>query len=469
MKKDGDGEGEKMDTKKKFRGIASAAIKVFTAFTVIIMLFHVNVIAFESPVVVSVEPSYLKVSPGDEFTVNITVDPEENEIYGAQYELCFNNSLLRVLSQNKGSFLSQDGAETFIFINDISNHPGKTEYAETRIGVKNGVTKPGALAKIGFEVRSSGVSELCFGEVILSDPDGYGILNVTVNNGTVETTGSQPPSPFLVSGYVFYENGSECIKPCVNLTNLNTSKEWQADTHADYNYYQLVGARGFEINASEILRFEVTSPDGSQAKVFNHTINETEINRGGLFDFNITLESLAKPDLVITKAWVCWSDNCTICYNVTNIGNGTAPAGHNTTLFVDGVVVAHDPVHKVLAPGDSYIGCFKDYNWTYTPPDDNITVCADNNSTIDESNETNNCLTNIWTCGDINCDRAVDMSDVIDLLYYVGYPGQYTICNHWAADVNYDKRIDLSDVIDLLYYVGYPGQYELKCCCKISS
>ena len=185
----------KMDTEKKFEGIASAAVKVFTAFTVIIMLFHVNAIAFGSPVVVSVEPSYLKVSPGDEFTVNITVDPEENEIYGAQYELCFNNSLLRVLSQNKGSFLSQDGAETFIPINEISNHPGKTEYAETRIGVKNGVTKPGALAKIGFEVRSSGVSELCFGEVILSDPDGYGILNVTVNNGTVETTGSQPSSP----------------------------------------------------------------------------------------------------------------------------------------------------------------------------------------------------------------------------------------------------------------------------------
>jgi len=132
-------------------------------------------------------------------------------------------------------------------------------------------------------------------------------------------------------------------------------------------------------------------------------------------------------------------------------------------------VVAHDPVHKVLAPGDSYIGCFKDYNWTYTPPGDNITVCADNDNIVAESNETNNCFTNMWKCGDVNCDKAVDMSDVIDLLYYVGYPSQYRICNEWAADVNCDKSIDMSDVIDLLYYVGYPGQYELKCCCKISS
>ncbi len=61
---------------------------------------------------------------------------------------------------------------------------------------------------------------------------------------------------------------------------------------------------------------------------------------------------------------------------------------------------------------------------------------------------------NCWRCG-----------DVIDLLYYVGYPGQYTICNQWSADVNCDIAIDMSDVIDLLYHVGYPELYELKCCC----
>jgi len=174
-----------------------------------------------------------------------------------------------------------------------------------------------------------------------------------------------------------------------------------------------------------------------------------------------------KPDLVITDKWVNWPDKCTICYNVTNIGNGTASAGHNTSLYVDGAEVAYDTVPVVLIPGGSHIGCFN-YTWTYTPPSDKITICADCNKTIAESNEGNNCRTNIWTCGDVNCDEVVDMSDVIDLLYYVGYPGQYTICNEWAADVNCDKVIDMSDVIDLLYYIGYPGQYKLKCCCKIS-
>ena len=69
------------------------------------------------------------------------------------------------------------------------------------------------------------------------------------------------------------------------------------------------------------------------------------------------------------------------------------------------------------------------------------------------------------TCGDVNGDGAVDMSDVIDLLYYVGYPGHYTICNEWSADVNCDMQINMSDVRALLNYVGYPGQNELNCCC----
>jgi subtilase family serine protease len=73
-------------------------------------------------------------------------------------------------------------------------------------------------------------------------------------------------------------------------------------------------------------------------------------------------------------------------------------------------MITHVPVD--LAPGESYIGCFNGYTWTYTPPSDDITVCADNNETIVELDETNNCLTNIWACGDVNGDGKVTMSDV---------------------------------------------------------
>jgi len=189
------------------------------------------------------------------------------------------------------------------------------------------------------------------------------LLAVTICIAVVAPTAAQP-TPFMISGYVFYENGTACNNPTVNITNTNTSEDWNADTNATSNYYKLILANGTDVNVTEILRFNATSPpDGSQSKVVNHTVNETEVNNGGLFNFNITL--------------------------------APAPTG---------------------------------------------------------------------ICGDVNEDGDVNMLDVIDVLYYVSYPGEYTIGSAWAADVNCDTRIDMLDVIDLLYYVSYPGEYELGCC-----
>jgi parallel beta-helix repeat protein len=173
---------------------------------------------------------------------------------------------------------------------------------------------------------------------------------------------------------------------------------------------------------------------------------------------------LIQADLEITGTWICWPDSCTICYNVTNIGTGTAPACHNTALYVDGVAVTHDHVPVDLAPNASFIGWFDDYTWRYTPPSDNITVCADNNETIDELDETNNCVTNIWMCGDVNCDGKVTMSDVRKMFNRYLDPN-YPLDLPWAADVNCDGKVTMSDVRKVFNRYLDPG-YELECCCE---
>ena len=440
-------------------------MKYRIAAMIMVMILAISQTA--SAATISVEPSYLNVTPGEEFSVNITIYPGGDEIYGAQYTLHFDNILLRALSQNKGPFLSQDGNSTHVYKNDFDNALGETKYGEARIGEVGGVTNPGVLATIDFEVRSSGVSKLQFDKVKLFYPTGYEIQNVTVNNGTVETTGAQPSSPFLVSGYVFYENGSVCNNPHVNITNLNTSEEWHAETSPTSNYYQHVLANGTDITAGEVLQFEVTSPYGCQLNITNYTITPDDIANGGLFNFNISLESPEKPDLVINDAWVCWPHNCTICYTIVNIGYGIAPAGHNTTLYVDGVEKAHDEVPVDLITGDSYTGCFEGYSWSYTPTEDNITVCADNNGIVTESEEGNNCWTKKWKCGDVSGDGWI-LTDDGDLVYYVagGVIGIGSLTNDWAADVSGDGWI-LTDDGDLVYYVagGVISESNLNCKC----
>ncbi len=126
--------------------------------------------------VVSVSPSSMKVSQGQIFTVNITVDPKGNEIYGVQYDLYFDNGILKAISQTQGTFLGQDGAETYVFVNETDNTVGIVKYGESRIGVKNGVTSPGILSTISFEVvGTSGKSDLKLSNVKLSDATGKSV------------------------------------------------------------------------------------------------------------------------------------------------------------------------------------------------------------------------------------------------------------------------------------------------------
>jgi hypothetical protein len=229
-----------------------------------------------SAAVISVEPSCLNVSSGDVFTVNLNVDPEDSDVF----------------------FLSQDGNETYILAEDIYNIDpiGRVEYGESRKKTTIGVKNPGTLAMIDFEViGNSGVSELGLGDldgVILSDPDANLILT-NVSNGSVEI--AQPASPLFIFGHVFYDNGSDCNNPIVTITNLNRGNEWMATTNETSNYYQRMLTSCTDVAAGDVLQFNVTK--GSQTVIQTHEVTQPEINAGGLFDFNVTLQTEGHPQV----------------------------------------------------------------------------------------------------------------------------------------------------------------------------
>ena len=92
----------------------------------------------------------------------------------------------------------------------------------------------------------------------------------------------------------------------------------------------------------------------------------------------------------------------TVCYTVQNQGTATAPAGHYTSLTIDGSFVEQKVVPVALAPGQSYTDCFRTVVES-TPPVDKIEVCADSRDSVDELNERNNCRSNTY----VSCEPGL--------------------------------------------------------------
>ena len=165
-------------------GVRTGTGLIIAAIALTLCVFAQSALAAQ----ISVEPAYLEVSPGENFTVDIIVYPEGSEVYGASYTLYFNNTLLNATGLTQGTFLSQDGAETYLWVDEINNTLGKVEYAESRKKTTSGVNTSGVLTTITFQaIAERGLSGLHLSDlegVILSDPDGYPILT-NVSNGSV--------------------------------------------------------------------------------------------------------------------------------------------------------------------------------------------------------------------------------------------------------------------------------------------
>ena len=93
--------------------------------------------------------------------------------------------------------------------------------------------------------------------------------------------------PFVISGYVFYENGSPAYNPDVTITNLNTSKTFSTKTCTSSNYYlakPVLLSR--EINKDDVLQFKVAA--GEKSAVLEYRITASDMVYHGLH-LNITL------------------------------------------------------------------------------------------------------------------------------------------------------------------------------------
>jgi len=144
--------------------------------------------------------------------------------------------------------------------------------------------------------------------------------------GAAQVSAEEAGTPYIICGWVFYNNGTACNDPVVNITSTESGRVWQAETHTGYNYYLIALANGTDLNSSEMLQFDLRDSSGTQFKTLNHAVTQAEVENGGLFEFNVTLEVPPEPETPFAiSGWVFYEGGSGCddpAVNITNQNTG---------------------------------------------------------------------------------------------------------------------------------------------------
>lgn len=150
-----------------------------------------------------------------------------------------------------------------------------------------------------------------------------------------------------------------------------------------------------------------------------------------------------QSDLIITNVAVYGSGMAgAIYYTIKNQGAQSADNLMYSYLYVNGTYVDSKQDSIPLAAGAIGYGTFL-YKWTCTGTSNTIKVCADGSNAIPESNESNNCLQQTFTCPDL----------VITSVSYDGTNVNYTIKNQGQVSTY---------PINPISYLYFDGSYKTQ-------
>lgn len=155
---------------------------------------------------VAVIPSTQQVIiPGATFNMNVSIDPQDTAIAGAQINIAFNRSLIRVNSITEGDLFKQNGSNTFFHSGIINNSTGTVINIFNAIIGRRNISTTGTLIIINATaIGTSGASDINLYNVKISDPNGNSVaFNVT--NGSVRLNSPPLLTSIPANGSIFNE------------------------------------------------------------------------------------------------------------------------------------------------------------------------------------------------------------------------------------------------------------------------
>jgi hypothetical protein len=275
--------------------------------------------------IVSVSAPAGTINPGEHFTVNINVVPN-NAIAGMQFNLSFNPAVVTVDNIAEGNLLSQDGASTYFSAGNINNAAG------TVTGVFGAITSPGqTVAAAGtFAIitmtagSSGGTSTLTLSNVVLGDINGNPV-GVSINNGTINL--NQPP--------VLNSIGNKTVNEGETLTFTITASDPNGDT-LTYSASGLPSGATFnpatkrftwtpsfrQAGSYSNVRFTVTDGNANDTEDIIITVNnvyQADINGDGMVNILDIISVAQHWDETGTNGWITQDINENGTINVLDV------------------------------------------------------------------------------------------------------------------------------------------------------
>jgi len=143
--------------------------------------------------VLSVQPANPTETVGQTFTLSVDISAT-SDLYGYQFDLGFDPTVLEATSVAEGSFLGTGGPTIFI-PGTIDNIGGSiTANADILDGALSGVSGAGDLLDVTFQALATGSSPVQVFNVIALDSFGMG-LDVATSGSTVTVVPATVPEP----------------------------------------------------------------------------------------------------------------------------------------------------------------------------------------------------------------------------------------------------------------------------------
>lgn len=284
-----------------------------------------------------VQPPTQIVETGQFVIVDVDIDTV-SDLYGWQFDLSFDPSILSALAVTEGSFLTSGGT-TFFVGGAIDNVGGTITFnADILIGAIAGVSGSGQLAEFQFQTLSEGTSPLTLANVSLLD-SGLNSISATTTDGSASVV-PEPSSTvltilalsmFLLCAFAARRNRllravaiAATIVSCIGAADIPTA---QIDSSRTSSYGSEIFLTTANVNGS---RF---------GRIFSRTVD------GAIFAQPVYLQGLTIASKKVNVVYVATAHNNVYAFDAdspgapsplwtVNLGASVAVSGWTTNLGI---------------------------------------------------------------------------------------------------------------------------------------